>query len=362
MDKIQIINAGLRMFKRNLNVRIKGLPKYKGNAEEVCYKIIDKCWNEKKQYFKTSKDNYTEFYCRDFGMVTKALIYLNFKEKVKKTLEFALINFKKCNRITVMISKKGKCFDFPYYAPDSLAFLLHSINELNDKSLIKKYKKFLENQIYLFEKKVVQKNGLPKEGKFSSMRDFSIRENSCYDLCMIYMVQKYSKKLKLYNNLQKFNYKNLILKYYWSGNYFKDNLKTNHFSSDANVLPYWTELIKDKIYFNNSLKYIIKNNLDKPLPLMYSNNKNEKMHWLEFLVPNWERNKIWIHLGYLYIESVYKFNKKLAFKYIEDYKKNIERYKNQLEIFENNEKPYKSLFYYCSDSMIWAANYLWLKK
>lgn len=361
MEFIEIINAGLRMFKRNLRVKIKGLPKYKGNAEEICKTIIEECWNKKENYFMTSKDHYTEYYCRDFGMVTRALLYLGYKEKVKKTLNFALKNFKKSNRITVMISKRGKCFDFPYYAPDSLAFLLHSLYELNDKNLIKEYNSFLEKEINRFEKKVVQKDGLPKKHKFSSMRDHSIRERSCYDLCMIYMVQKYSSKLNLKNNLQKFDYKKLILKHYWTGNYFKDDLKENKFSSDANVLPYWSGLIKDKSKFNKSLNMIKKNKLDEPFPLIYSNNEDDKMHWLEFLVPNWEKDKIWIHLGYLHIEITTNFNKKLANEYLLKYKKIIEKYKNQLEVFEKNKQPYKSFFYYCADSMIWASNYIYLK-
>ena len=106
---------------------------------------------------------------------------------------------------------------------------------------------------------------------------------------------------------------------------------------------------------------IKKNKLDEPFPLIYSNNVDDKMHWLEFLVPNWEKDKIWIHLGYLYIETTTMFNKKLANEYLLKYKKIIEKYKNQLEVFEKNKQPYKSFFYYCADSMIWASNYVYLK-
>jgi hypothetical protein len=362
MINLNVINAGLRMFKRNIKVNLFGLPKYKGDVNQICKEIINICWNDKYQYFMTSKGNYTEYYCRDFGMVTKALLSLGYKDKVKKTLEFALFNFKRNNKITVMISKKGKCFDFPYYAPDSLAFLLHSLYELKDKSLIKKYNLFLEEQINVFENKVVQKNGLPKKDKFSSMRDYSIRESSCYDLCMIYLVQKYSKYLNLKNNLQSFNYKEIIMKYYWADNYFRDDLKSNNFSSDANILPFWTKLINDKKLFNQSLKYIVDNKLDLNFPIQYSNILNEKMHFFEIFVPDWERDKLWLHLGYLYIEVVLNYNKKLGSIYLNKYKGHIKKYENHLEVFEKCGKPYKSLFFYTSDSMIWAANYLWFNK
>ena len=84
------ISEGLRMFKRSLMISAKGYKRYEGSAEQILRQIIDNCWNEKKEYFQVSKGNYTNFYCRDFGIVTIPLIELGYKDKVIKTLEYAM--------------------------------------------------------------------------------------------------------------------------------------------------------------------------------------------------------------------------------------------------------------------------------
>lgn len=363
MDWLIIVSEGVRMFKRNLRIRKKGFPQYKGNAEQVCKQIVDKCWNGK--YFETSYNgNYPEFYCRDFGMATRALLKLGHKGKVRKTLEYALSTFKKHNRITTTINPKGKPFNFPTYGPDSLAFLLHSIFLLGDKNLVERYKIFLNEQVKIFFNKVVDKNGLPKKKHFSSMKDYSLRKASCYNLCMCYVVQKYSRKLGLVNPLKKFDYEKLLMKYYWTGEYFLDDLSgKTYISGDANTLPLWTGLVKDKKIMKKVVSAIRKHKLDEPFPLRYTKRDNTEvdMHWLEIFAKDWERHVLWLHLGYLYIEAVAKVDKKLSKQYIQRYEEHIERFKNHLEVFEPDGKPYNSRFFYSSDSMLWAANYLILK-
>ena len=79
-------------------------------------------------------------------------------------------------------------------------------------------------------------------------------------------------------------------------------------------------------------------------------------------VPYWEGNKVWIFLGLYFIETVAKYNKKLARQYLNQYKEQIEKNKNFYELFKPNQKPYKSLFYKADHSMLWASKYLYLDK
>ncbi len=365
MKWLILANEGLRMFKRARKIKNHGLPKYKGNAKEICEQIIEACWDNKNKYFRVSTANYPVFYCRDFGMVIDSLLKLGNKKKVTQSLEYALTCFSKHNKITTSINPKGKPFDFPTYAPDSLAFLLYSLNALGDEDLIDKYRHFLNKEIYRFCNKVVDMStGLPKKEHFSSMKDYSIRTSSCYDLCMCYMVQKFTKKFALVNPLNKFDYKKLLLDHYWEGDYFLDDLSgKKYIAGDANVLVFWSGLIKDKKMIKKVMSTLQKHKLDKPFPLKYTHedNKEVDMHWLELFAKDWEKHVSWLHLGYMYITVVKSVNKKKSLFYLNQYKDSIEKFKNHLEVFQPNKKPYQSRFYYSSDSMIWAANYLGLK-
>ena len=53
-----------------------------------------------------------------------------------------------------------------------------------------------------------------------------------------------------------------------------------------------------------------------------------------------------------------KINKNKAEEYIQQYRSIIEKYKNYLEVFSSDGRPYKSLFYYCDEGMLWAVNFL----
>jgi hypothetical protein len=88
----------------------------------------------------------------------------------------------------------------------------------------------------------------------------------------------------------------------------------------------------------------------------------QKMHPVEILAKGYERDTAWMHMGPLYIKMVQRVNKKLAQKYLATYTQLIERYKNYLEVFNADGTPFKSRFYHADEGMLWAANYLELKK
>ncbi|MGM5484745.1 MAG: hypothetical protein ACQEP1_02625 [Nanobdellota archaeon] len=364
MDFLLFISEALRMFRRARKVKREGLKAYEGSDEDICRQIIEDCWNKDRQYFMTSTGNYPEFYCRDFSWVTESLINLGHRKRVRKTLEYALSRFREKGRITTTISPGGKCFDFPKYAPDSLASILLSLKVLGDKKIVSSYKHFLESEVQRFYEKVIDdETGLPKPGHFSSMKDYSIRDRSCYDATMCYLVKVCAEKLGLRNPI-KFDYRKLILENYWNGSYFLDDLSgRDYVAGDAQVWPFWTGIFSDKAMKRKVIDTLMEHRLDTPLPLKYTSEDNEEvdMILIELFARDWEKHVCWTHMGPLYIKMVKSVRPALAGKYIEIYKTYIEKYKNYVEVFEPDGNPYGSFFYYASDSMIWAANYLDLK-
>ena len=121
---ILYFNFAPGVFFRSLKSRF--FPKkYVGPAEEICHQIIDDCWNG--QFFQTSTTNFPQFWTRDFGWCCKSLLELGYKKKVHQTLRYALTRFQKTGEITTTITSRGKAFNVPLAAVDSLPYFIHSL-------------------------------------------------------------------------------------------------------------------------------------------------------------------------------------------------------------------------------------------
>ena len=355
------LRAGLHMFKESFLVRFRGIKKYAGDAKQICESVVKDCYNGK--YFQVNGDNYNFFWARDFGISIESLLKLGYKKEVLSTLGYALDVFSKNDKITTAIYSNNKPFNFPdVYSPDSVALLFRSLRVAGANKLIKKYKGFLNREVLKFYNTVLDKEtGLVKrKTHFSGMRDYAIRDSSCYDNVMMAVIADEVKRLKLDNPFKKYNFKEIIKNNFWTGSYFLDDLSgSKHITGDANVFPFWLEIFDDKKMVKSAINSTLEVGLDKPLPLKYMSGKaREKMIPIEWFVPNWERDCIWFMIGPLYMQLIDKIDKQKAREYIAGYKETIERYGNYLELYKPNGKPYKSLFYHAGRGMLWAANYL----
>lgn len=349
------------MFSRHLRVRGKNFTSQGSFAKNICLSIIGKLWTG--SYYKTSLGHYPHFYSRDFGMMVPSLLSLGKKDEVRKTLDYALSIYQRFGEIRTFINVSNKPVNFPsVYSPDSVAYMFRSVALLNDYSLTNKYKFFLQQQLDVFFNMVVdKKTGLPKRNThFGGMRDHSIRDASCYDASMIAMLSMMADKLKLNNPLKRYDYKKLLIDAYWTGNYFKDDLSSNKISADANIFPFWLNIISDKKLLKKVILSIQETNLDKPFPVKYVKSKSEdgKLIIASLFSSGWQADSIWPMVGLPFIEVVMSVDKKLGRKYLLQYKRLMEKYGTFLEVYDSSTKPYKSLFYSCDEGMIWCS--LWL--
>lgn len=366
---LTILKEGIKIFFRNLRVKFFGLKKYSGTSEEICYQIIEECYDKEKEYFMTSNSNYKIFYSRDFGWCVESLIKIGYEDRVNKTLEYVLKTYSKNDKITVAINNKQKPFNFPnVYSPDSVAYLYRSLRIAKAQKLIIEHAKFLNDQLKIFESQVLKSDGTLKNNNFSGMRDHIKAQKSCYDMIMACMLcdevdrinNLFGKEI-IINILKKYDLKNKLIETYWNKEYFIDNLSDDYCSGHANTYPYFLEVITDKKMLKKSIESIKKYRLDIPLPLKYGFSKNTRFLWYDIFAHDWEKDTSWTMLGLAYIDMVSKIDKKQAKIYLDKYTQLIDKYKCFIEVY-NEKEPYKSLFFTSDDSMLWASIYLNLKQ
>jgi len=366
---LEVLREGARIFSRNIDVRMHGLKRYKGDDEQICRKIIDGCYNKEKEFFMASAGNYRSFYSRDFGWCIEGLLNLGYKAEVDNTLRYVMGIYAEKKDITVAINDKGKAFNFPnVYSPDSVAYLYRSLRISKSRKLIIKYSRFLNEQLITFESEVLDKKGMVKDRRYSGMRDHVKTRSSCYDMIMACMlcdevdrINKFMGKGYIMNVLKKYGLKKNLLKYYWNGRYFMDGLHDSYCSGHSNTYPYYLDVISDKKMLKRSIRSIIEHGLDKPFPLTYGYSKNTKFIWQEIFVNGWEKDTSWAMLGLAYIDILSRIDKTSARRHLKKYKDNISRSKCFIEVYSDNDY-YRSLFFASDDSMLWASMYLDLKK
>lgn len=359
------IKEGFRMSAASWKAKLKGFTEYKGNVKEIGYGIIDDCWNGK--YFQTSTRNFAQFWTRDFGICVEALVKLGYRAKVVKTLEYALACFKKYGQVTTNITPSGQpmdCFDF---GSDSLPLFLYSFRIAGARKLVKKNKAFFQQQVNLYFKTVFdRKTGLVRADKhFSSMRDLAKRKSSCYDNCMLYLLTQEIKKLGLKNPFARWNVKQNIMKTFWNGKYFFNDIRDiRHVNGDAQVFVFWTSVCNDKKKFMSCVKQMERAGLCSPWPLRYANARY-KEHYMsahEFFVKDYETNSIWMHLGLCYLDLLKKFDKKRFRKHLAQYERLVKKYKTFLEVYDQSGVPFSTPFYLSDEGMLWVGKLLGMKK
>ncbi len=349
------------MLKRRVLFMRRGFKEYEGSAQEICQKIVDDCWSG--TYYKTSTGHFSAFYTRDFGMCVPALLFLKQHERVHKTLTWVLQQFKKHEKITTSITAAGEVFDFPTIAPDSLAFLVFALVKSKAKNLITLYQEFLNQEIQRYYTTCVESTGLPKLEQFSSIKDHAIRERSCYDTTMFGWLAKLLKEAHLANPFAQHNYPEILLKNYWVKDHFIDDLSgIDTISSDANMFPFWCEIIQDKQKLTKALQALQQEYLDTPFPAQYTSTPPPH-RWIKTakLAPNYEGTTIWPHLGMIYLDLLKNVDKKRFHVLLHTYKEAVEKHKTFLELFNKNGTPYKTTFYVSDEGMLWASMYLFLE-
>jgi hypothetical protein len=353
---------GWRMFRRSIHIRRNGYPRYEGNAEEICEKIVKACWNG--NYFQTSTGHFSGFYMRDFGISAEALMSMGHEKEVYKTIQYCLNRYSSEGKLTTTITPGGKPVDIFHYAPDTLAFLLRTLRVSGAEDLVKTYQPFIIGQVEAYARDVLDSNsGLVNLKRYSGMRDHAARKSSCYDNCMTAMISSELGRLSIDNPLKGRDFQSLIKNNFWNGSHFTDELDSEKLTGDANVFPFWCGVFDDAAMFARCRSAISRAGLDKPFPLRYEAGALQaRSSIFTWLAPGYEGDTVWAHLGLCYLDALARYDSKAMKQHLDEYSKVIEGFGNLIEVLRPDGRPYGTLLYAADDSLIWAAKYLHLRK
>jgi hypothetical protein len=369
MSLLLAIWEGMRIYARARRVKREGFRRYAGSPERMCRAIIRDAYDEKNGYFRVSSGHFCEFYVRDFAWCAPALVRLGYKSEVASTLRYALGRFEAQGQVTTMLTPSGRAFDFPCYGPDTLALLLKTIGDTKSEALAREHRALLQREVDRFVRLALDEQLLlPRCGAFTSMRDQAERERSCYDACMIALVAMQAPRLGLRFPVTFDAIKEKIMETYWNGTYFFSDAKRQPLvTGDANIVPFWMGITRDKGMLRSALRAIIAAGLDEPFPLRYVSTLDKRRERVRYhvaarLTPDYETDSIWMHMGPAYVRLLAQVDKARARRHVRAYTRNLKRHGTFLEVYDAKGKPYSVAFYVTDEAMLWCAPYLELSR
>jgi len=376
MTFVELKEAG-RMLARARRIGNGDFRRYQGSAEEICRQIIDDCWDADKRYFRVSNGHFLGFYVRDFAHAGRALVDLGFKDRVNETLRWALGVFERHGQIEQSISREGKPFSFPAYSPDALGLLLYVLDLTNNRALVKRHRKLLQHEADRFARAVIDpKTLLPYLHKrFSAMRDHAWRPAACYDAVMAVLVAKYAERFGL-----EFPYKHKamaekLVETYWNGNYFFSDLnKRKIVTGDANVFPFWTNVLEGVVpkqqidsMTKKAMRAMHQAGLDDPWPLRYVSAKDVRREGIRLNIANlfakgYQTDSIWMNIGLCMLDVQVQSDPPAAKRHIERVGELITEHGTFLELYDKTGQPFKTFWYVSDEAMLWCAQWLRLSR
>ncbi len=367
LNPATLARQGGQLLMANLDRRWRGLKRYPGSAAEICEQIVHDCYDPERQAYLTSRSSYNEFWARDFGRCVPALLQLGFSGRVRNTYRYALHQYEKGGGFSLVITSRGKLFDFPAYAPDGFAFFMFGLEMINDPSLIQNHRHFLERELHRFVDLVMDpESGLAKRHvHFSEAQDYALRKSSCYTNSMCFLLQRSCRKLGFSHPWLDVDLASLVERHFWQGNHYRNDLSgMDTPSGDAQVMPLWTGLtenvhlpVRDRL--DSILDYMDRHDLNHPLPSRYGISGDGRQMILLHKINPWQKSTVWTCLGLQLIEVLKLYDHPRFFTELKKYEMLVQSTGCFPEIIDpSHGGPYSNLLVVSEDSMIWAAT-LW---
>lgn len=355
--------AGINVAVRSLFRRLFGWRRHPGDVEAICRRVVASCWTGR--FFAGSNGHFKQFWTRDLAMCTPALCRLGERDRVIRSLEWGLARFERAGRVTTTIFNGRFPRDVYSFGSDSLPMLLYALRAADAPHLIDRHRALLTREIERYVRTMFDpETGLARaSGYFSAPRDCMTGRSTVFANTMIaLLIRMLDADGRLPNPLAGHDMTERLVRHYWTGSYFRDSLDRELPSGDANVYPFFYEVITDREMERRALDTLEARGFADPLPLRYFERRlpEAELPVPRFFTPNYQGDPSWTQLGPAYLHLLKRVDRPRMERQRAKAAALIERDRNYLELYTTDARPYRgrALLYYADQGMIWAAMFL----
>jgi hypothetical protein len=357
-----LLGAGVNVGARSIWRRLFGWKHYPGQAPDICAAVIDDCWTG--EFFAGSAGHFKQFWTRDLAMCTPALCRLGHRERAIQSWAWGLERFERAGRITTTIFNRRFARDVYAYACDSLPLLLWGLRAAGAQHLVLRHRELLVREIDRFHEIVFDPAlGMARpDGYFSGPRDCMTGRSTVFANTMIALLGQLLEDLCLPNPLRGHDLVGAMWQHHWMGDHFRDSLCRDVPSGDANVWPFFFDVVTDKQMQKRALATLEERGFARPLPLRYFPTRlpEAELPVPRAATPNYQGDPSWMQLGAAYLRVLGEVDRPLMEWHRGNVAAIIERDCNLLEVYTTDGRPYRgrAFLYQADEGMIWASMFL----
>ncbi|MFZ1258762.1 MAG: hypothetical protein WAQ25_04815 [Candidatus Saccharimonas sp.] len=349
----------LRAEYRQLANRYFGtVERFDGDARAICRQIVARLWEG--EFYRTSLGHFDFFWMRDFGTACHGLLKTN-PEQVHATLSWAMRHYRRAGTVSTCIDQAGNCFEAPSKSIDALPWLLHCL-VVSDYTLHKSERQFLERMLRRYKKRYLEpQTGMLRSRKWSEMRDAVMYDRSAYAVTMVARLARCAKRLELDFPYQTEQYRELLVSHYWNGHYFNADYGNDAFSAECALFPLYMGIVDDPVLAGKTLDYIANQKLNKPYPMLYTNQPDAfHYHWWMTapFMPQYEGQTLWSWHGVFYLHLLKRCRRPEYEHQYQSFARMIERHGTWPEMLNADGSWYNAPVYKGDPGMIWCALFL----
>jgi hypothetical protein len=397
-----------------------GSPKAKGTTEKEIIRDVHRLRFDPKQIYLISGDHFSVQYPRNLGVFYLAMLdsRIGFDEKdwqmrqliYLQTIAYDLEVFTQHHDITTTIVPLGPKSAAPVniyaYPSDCLYGILYGLHACMNadalqkmypfetekkfslqtqkaaKELLDMYKKPLQKLVQQYINTVLDPDTrlIKKNIHLSSAKDITIRTCAFYDNVILWKTLQLADELEIMKTSKKYlhDMKVNIIKNFWNekdGYFYEDlsdhSIKKGYYSSDWLVSMFTGFLsplhTDERHYFERSVRYIRKHEIDRPLGLKYqqTDRAHRQFPLVRLFVPSYGGSAIWSHWGTEYIKLLvllYSTTRKKEYQkeagyQLDQYSQRIVKYKGYPELYDESGNMLSTLFYKSIRQTGWVINY-----
>jgi hypothetical protein len=363
-NPFHVVGDAMDMAARSALRGLRGHKRYSGSSRDIARAIVRDCWNG--TYIQGSAGHFHQFWVRDLGMCTPALVRMGMREEVHRSLAWALEVYERAGRVTTTIFPGRRPIDIYVYGSDSLPFLVYSLRVIEAVDLVQRHRPFLQAEVDRFYALLLDpETGLvTRRRTFAEPKDCMKKSSSTFSNAMLAFLAKELEALGGFSvPFDHRGFASRLCQVFWRGDHFIDDLSGEDLvSGDANTWPFWLGVVEDESMLSSALATLEREGLTRPFPLRYFTSRipGREHFYPRIFTPNYQGDTIWPQVGMVYIDLLARIRPAGALEHLRAYGEVIEREGNFLEVHSADGRPYKGRLgiYRADEGMIWAAMYL----